>query len=180
MKLIAIFILFLFTSDMKLENDKTIYDFSSKKIDGSDLNLSDYKGKPILIINVASKCGFTPQYEGLQKLQEKYGKDLVIIGFPANNFLKQEPGSNKEISGFCTQNYGVTFQMAEKVSVKGANMDGLFAWLTKQENPDFTGNIKWNFEKFLINKEGKLIHRFRSAVKPEDKEMIEAIELAIK
>lgn len=147
---------------------KTLYDYSFKTIDGETKSFADFKGKKILIVNTASKCGYTKQYKDLQALHEKYGKQLVIIGFPANNFGSQEPGSNKDISAFCEQNYGVTFLMAEKVDVKGDQIDPLFQFLTAQENPDFTGDIKWNFEKFLIDEEGKLLHRYRSQVNPMD------------
>lgn len=147
---------------------KTLYDYSFKTIDGETKSFADFKGKKILIVNTASKCGYTKQYKDLQALHEKYGKQLVIIGFPANNFGSQEPGSNKDISAFCEQNYGVTFLMAEKVDVKGDQIDPLFQFLTAQQNPDFTGDIKWNFEKFLIDEEGKLLHRYRSQVNPMD------------
>lgn len=146
----------------------SIYDYSFKTIDGKNKSFADFKGKKILIVNTASKCGFTKQYKDLQKLHEMYGKDLVVIGFPANNFGSQEPGSNKYISTFCEENYGVTFLMAEKVDVKGDNINPLFKYLTTQPNPDFTGDIKWNFEKFLINEDGKLVHRYRSQVNPMD------------
>lgn len=149
----------------------TIYQFSFHDIDGKKMNFSQFKGKKILIVNTASKCGYTPQYDDLEKLHQKYGKNLVIIGFPANNFGQQEPGTNGQIKEFCTQNYGVSFLMAEKVSVKGSDMNTIFKWLTTQENPDFKGDIKWNFEKFLIDENGKLVHRFRSNVNPTSKEL---------
>lgn len=146
----------------------SIYDYSFKTIDGDTKSFADFKGKKILIVNTASKCGFTKQYKDLQKLHETYGKNLVIIGFPANNFGSQEPGSNEEISTFCEENYGVTFLLAEKVDVKGDNIDPIFAFLTSQSNPDFTGEINWNFEKFLLNEDGQLAHRYRSKVNPLD------------
>ena len=130
-----------------------------------------------MIVNVASKCGYTPQYEGLQEIYEEYQDDgLVIIGFPANNFKGQEPGSNEEIKQFCTLEYGVSFPMASKVSVIGDDQAPLFSYLTSQPNEDFEGDIKWNFEKFLIDKEGNLVRRFRSGVKPNSKELKSAIE----
>ncbi|MGV8877962.1 MAG: glutathione peroxidase [Sphingobacteriaceae bacterium] len=144
----------------------SIYDFKIKSIEGKDIKLSQFKGKKVLIVNTASKCGFTPQYADLEKLSEEYKDKLVVIGFPANNFGGQEPGENGTIQEFCEKNYGVTFLMAEKVSVKGDNMDPLFKYLTTSENPDFTGEIQWNFEKFLIDENGKLIHRYRSSIKP--------------
>lgn len=150
----------------------TIYDYSFQTIDGKTKNFADFKGKKIFIVNTASKCGYTKQYKDLQKLHELYGKQLVVIGFPANNFGSQEPGSNEEINAFCEQNYGVNFIMAEKVDVKGDAIHPIFQFLINQPNPDFTGEIKWNFEKFLINEDGKLIHRYRSPVNPLDQVII--------
>ena len=146
----------------------SVYDFNFTSIDGKEINLSDFRGKNILIVNTASKCGFTKQYKDLQTLHETYGDDLVIIGFPANNFKGQEPGSNEEIQSFCERNYGVTFLLAEKTDVIGEDISPLFKYLTTADNEDFIGDINWNFEKFLVNKEGKLIHRYRSKVNPLD------------
>lgn len=153
-----------------------VYDFKIKTIDNKITDLSIYKNKKILIVNTASECGYTPQYEGLQQLYSKYKDKLVIIGFPANNFGEQEPGSNAEIKGFCSKNYGVTFPMMAKISVAGDDIDPLFKWLTEQPNPDFTGPIKWNFEKILIDENGKIIHRYRSKTTPMSEEIISAIE----
>jgi glutathione peroxidase len=150
----------------------SIYDYSFKSLDGKDVKMSSFKGKKILIVNTASKCGFTKQYKDLQALYSEYGNDLVIIGFPANNFGNQEPGTNGDIQEFCEQNYGVEFLMAEKVEVKGDQIDPLFKYLTTQDNPDFKGDIKWNFEKFLIDENGKLVHRYRSAVNPLADEIV--------
>lgn len=147
---------------------KSVYDFKFKTIDGKEVSLAKYKGKKLLIVNTASKCGYTPQYEALEKLHKQYGKDVVLIGFPAGNFGGQELATNTEIQDFCKKNFGVTFLLSEKVSVKGADIDPLFAYLTSQENPDFKGDINWNFEKFLINEKGQLVHRFRSKVTPLD------------
>ncbi len=152
---------------------KSVYDFTFKTLDGKEIKLSKFKGKKILIVNTASKCGYTPQYEDLEKLHKQYGKNVVLIGFPAGNFKEQELGTSKEIQEFCTQKYGVTFLMSEKVSVKGADINPLFAYLTSQENPDFTGDIKWNFEKFLINEKGQLVHRYRSPIKPLDATIVQ-------
>ncbi len=149
-----------------------VYQFSMVTIDGKQVSLSQFKGKKILIVNTASECGFTKQYAGLQELSEKYGDKVVVIGFPANNFGGQEPGSNEEIQGFCEKNFGVTFPLAEKSSVKGDDISPLFEYLTTTENADFTGDINWNFEKFLIDEQGNLIHRFRSKVEPMSKEII--------
>jgi glutathione peroxidase len=145
---------------------KTVYDFKFKTIDGKEVKLSSFKGKKILIVNTASKCGFTPQYEDLEKLHEQYGREVVLIGFPAGNFGGQELATNTEIQDFCKKNFGVTFLLSEKTSVKGEDISPLFAYLTSEVNPDFTGEIKWNFEKFLIDEHGKLVHRFRSKVTP--------------
>lgn len=150
---------------------KSVYDFKIKTIDGKTVSLDQFKGKKILIVNTASKCGFTPQYEELEKLSQQYKNKLVVIGFPANNFGGQEPGTNLTIKEFCQKNYGVTFLLSEKVSVKGDDTYSLFKYLTAVDNPDFTGDIKWNFEKFLIDENGKLIHRFRSSVKPLSPEL---------
>jgi glutathione peroxidase len=152
---------------------KSVYDFTMKTIDGKEVKLSKFKGKKILIVNTASKCGYTPQYEDLEKLHKKYGKEIVLIGFPAGNFGGQELATNTEIQDFCKKNFGVTFLLSEKVSVKGADINPLFAYLTNKENPDFTGDIKWNFEKFLINEKGELVHRYRSATKPLDAKIVQ-------
>lgn len=163
------------------ENPNSIYEFKLKNIDGKEVSLDSYKGKAVLIVNVASKCGYTPQYEGLQALYETYKDEgLVILGFPANNFKGQEPGSNEDIKQFCTLEYGVEFPMFSKVSVKGDDQAELFKYLTSLDNPDFTGDIEWNFEKFLISKEGTLQRRFRSKVKPQSEELVSAIESELK
>lgn len=160
---------------------KTVYDFWVQDIDGRDVSLSEYKGKVLLIVNVASKCGFTPQYAGLQKLYETYrDKGFAVLGFPANNFLSQEPGSNAEIKAFCTKNYGVTFPMFAKISVKGKNIHPLYEYLTnKKNNPAYGGAITWNFNKFLIGRDGKILNRFGSRTTPEDSELIQAVEKAL-
>jgi len=146
----------------------SVYDFKLKNIDGQNFSLDQYHGKKLLIVNTASKCGFTPQYKELQQLADLYKDKVVVIGFPANNFGQQEPGTASEIKTFCSKNYGVTFPLSEKVSVKGDDIAPLFKYLTEEPNPDFTGEIKWNFEKFLIDENGKLIHRFRSQTTPLD------------
>lgn len=166
MKVLAFLLLTLFIAP-----SQSVYDFKIKTIDGKTLALKKFKGKKILIVNTASKCGYTPQYAELQKLSDQYKGKLVVIGIPANNFKDQEPGSNLAIKEFCKENYGVTFTLAEKMSVKGDDMAPLFKYLTSTENPDFKGDIKWNFEKFLIDENGKLIHRFRSGVKPLSPEL---------
>jgi glutathione peroxidase len=163
MKLLIILISLIFTQQAPPAN---IYRYNFKTIDGKQVSLSKFKGRKILIANTASKCGFTPQYEGLEKLHKVYGKDIVVIGFPAGNFGGEELATSVEIGEFCKKNYGVTFLLSEKISVKGDDIDPLFKYLTTAANSDFTGDIKWNFEKFLINEQGQLVHRFRSAVIP--------------
>jgi glutathione peroxidase len=166
----------LLTAILLFTTTSSIHTFEFKTIDGKTMSFSSFKGKKILIVNTASKCGYTPQYEDLEKLHKQYGSKLIIVGFPANNFGGQEPGTNSDINSFCKKNYGVTFIMASKVSVKGNDMDPLFKWLTSQENPDFTGDIRWNFEKFLLDENGKLVHRYRSGTNPLDKDLINAIK----
>src|SRR5476651_2106377 len=165
MKILAIFLTLLFVAPA------SVYDFKLKTIDGDPFSLAKYKGKKVLIVNTASKCGFTPQYTELQKLSDTYKDKLVVVGFPANNFGGQEPGTNQDIKTFCHDNFSVTFPMSGKVSVKGLDIDPLFQYLTNAPNPDFTGEIKWNFEKFLIDENGTLIHRFRSGTTPMSPEL---------
>ena len=154
---------------------QSVHEFTITSIDGVEKSLSDFKGKKMLFVNTASQCGFTPQYMELQSVHEKYGEDLVIIGFPANNFGGQEPGSNDQIKSFCKKNYGVTFLLSEKVSVKGSDICPLFEWLNQQENQSFVGDIMWNFEKYLIDESGKLVKRFRSITKPDSDKIISLI-----
>lgn len=145
----------------------TIHGFSITTLDGETLDLSQFKGKKILIVNTASKCGFTPQYIELEELYTTYKDKLVIIGFPANNFMNQEPGNNEEIAEFCEENYGVSFPMSEKISVKGKNMEPIYQWVTLEKNNGvMDSKVTWNFNKYLIDEEGKLIERFGSRVKP--------------
>lgn len=154
---------------------QSVYDFSFTTLDGEKKELSDFQGKPMLLVNTASKCGFTKQYEELQQLHEQYGEDLVIIGFPSDNFGGQEFDNNEAIAEFCEKNFGVTFLLSEKINVKGEEIDPLFSYLTQAENADFTGEIKWNFEKFLIDADGKLTHRYRSKTSPLDKNILSEI-----
>jgi glutathione peroxidase len=150
-------------------------------LDGKAVNLSKYQGHVVLMVNVASQCGYTPQYAGLQALHKKYsGKGLRILGFPANDFGKQEPGTNADIAEFCQKNYGVEFDMFSKVVVKGPGQAPLYQFLTsKQSNPKFGGEVAWNFEKFLIGRNGEVIGRFVSSVEPLSSEMTGAIEKAL-
>jgi glutathione peroxidase len=155
----------------------TIYDFSVPALDGSTIDFSRFRGKKILIVNTASKCGFTPQYEALEALSKKYGDKLVVIGFPANNFLFQEPGTNEKISTFCKENYGVTFQMAAKISVKGKKMAPIYRWLTEKKYNGFEDSrVKWNFQKYLIDENGRLVAIFSPTTPPDSPEIIAAIE----
>ena len=161
MKQAVIFLVTLavMNSGLEAQSKKSFYDFTVETIDGKPFDLSQLKGKKVLVVNTASKCGFTPQYADLQRLFEQYGgDDFEIIGFPANNFLRQEPGSNAEIKEFCTVNYGVTFPMMAKISVKGSDMHPLYQWLTsKEENGVMDSSVKWNFQKYLIDGEGNLV-----------------------
>ncbi len=151
---------------------KTIYDFKVAALDGGTIDFAQYKGKKILIVNTASKCGYTPQYEGLQKLYEKYKDNLVIVGFPANNFGQQEPGTSSEIQEFCKKNYGVSFPMAAKVSVKGDDTAPIYQWLChKNENGVLDAEIGWNFGKFLLDENGHLLNYFPSKVTPMSEEI---------
>ena len=152
---------------------RSIYDFKVAGLDGDTIDFAEFKGKKILIVNTASKCGFTPQYEDLEKLYKTYKDKLVIVGFPANNFFSQEPGSNETISEFCKKNYGVSFPMAAKISVKGKNIAPIYKWLcNKEENGVMDAKISWNFNKFLLDENGKIIAHFKSAVKPMSEEIV--------
>ncbi len=155
---------------------KSAYDFKFKTIDGAEISLSKFKGKKILIVNVASECGYTPQYKNLQALSEQYAGKLIVVGFPANNFGGQEPGSAPQIKAFCTKNYGVTFPMMEKISVEGTNAHPLYKWLsTKSENGVSDEAPKWNFSKYLIDENGHLLKFFPSKVDPLSKEITSLI-----
>ena len=163
------------------KGSKSMYDFTLKDVGGRDVKLEQFRGQVVMLVNVASKCGYTPQYDGLQKIYEQYkDRGFTILGFPANNFGAQEPGSNEEIQEFCRINYGVTFPIFSKISVKGDDIHPLYKYLTEKEtNPEFGGEIKWNFNKFLIGKDGKIIARFDSKDKPEDAQVTGAIEQAL-
>jgi glutathione peroxidase len=159
----------------------TLYGFTLPDLDGKPVSLSAYRGKVLLLVNTASKCGFTPQYEGLEKLSKAYReRGLVVAGFPANNFREQEPGSNAEIKSFCATKYGVDFAMFGKISVKGEDIHPLYRWLTaKETDPAFAGDIQWNFTKFLVDREGKVVARFASAVTPDSLDLTAAVEKAL-
>lgn len=174
MKKTITFIFIMVISMTLIAQTKSFYDFTVKNIDGEDFNLSSLKGKKVLVINTASKCGFTPQYEDLQKLYEKYkNQNFVIIGFPANNFMNQEPGSNLEIKEFCSSKYSVTFPMMEKISVKGDDMHPLYHWLTEKElNGKMDSKVKWNFQKYLIDEEGNLVDVIYSKTSPLDDQIV--------
>jgi glutathione peroxidase len=159
----------------------SLYDFSVKTIEGAPETLNAFKGKTVLIVNVASKCGYTPQYAGLQKLYAKYqDKGFVILGFPANNFGAQEPGTNAEIKTFCSRTYNVTFPMFSKISVKGDDKAPLYQYLTEASpNAATHGDIQWNFTKFLVSRDGKIVARFEPNVTPDSPQMEKAIESAL-
>jgi glutathione peroxidase len=149
------------------------YNFKVRTLEGTDFDLGSLKGKKVMVVNTASKCGYTPQYKNLEELYERYGGELVIIGFPANNFANQEPGTAFEIRQFCTQNYGVTFPMMEKISVKGDDIHPLYRWLTsKDKNGVMDSEVKWNFQKYLIDDEGKLVDVLYSKEKPDSEKVI--------
>lgn len=159
-------------NDKVISGTGSIYDFKMKTLDGKEISLSQFKGKKLLIVNVASECGYTPQYKNLQALHEQYGNKLVVIGFPANNFGGQEPGTSNEIKNFCTKNYGVSFQMMEKISVKGSDMHPLYKWLSTKEQNGVCGDApSWNFCKYLVDENGKVIKYFNSKVDPLSKDI---------
>jgi glutathione peroxidase len=168
----------LFGTSIKSQTPKSFYDLKTKTIDGKDFNFSDLKGKKVLIVNTASECGYTPQYEDLEKLYLQYkDKNLVIIGFPANNFGHQEPGTNEEISAFCTKNYSVTFPMMAKISVKGDDMDPIYKWLTsKALNGYMDSSVHWNFQKYLIDEKGNLVEMFLSKENPMSDKIVNSIK----
>ncbi len=157
---------------------KSVLDFKMKDIDGKDVKLNKYKGKVLMVVNTASKCGYTEQYAGLQTIYDKYNAEgFYVLGFPANNFGGQEPGTAEEIKEFCTTKYKVTFPMFAKVSVKGEDQDPLYKFLTdKETNPNFAGDITWNFNKFLVDRKGKVVARFSSKDTPESENVVRAIE----
>ncbi|QYO68559.1 glutathione peroxidase [Leptolyngbya sp. 7M] len=168
-------------SPSEARSERSMYEFTMKNIDGEDVKLEKYKGQVAMIVNVASRCGLTPQYEGLQRIYEKYkDRGFVILGFPANNFLGQEPGTEAEIKEFCTLNYKVSFPMFAKISVKGSDQHPFYQFLThKDTNPGFDGDISWNFEKFLADRNGKIIARFSPRTLPDAPEVIEKVEAAL-
>ena len=172
----------LFCAATLMAADKTVYDFTLNTIDGQSASLGNYKGKVVLLVNVASRCGYTPQYTALESVYEKYkDRGFVIIGIPANNFGSQEPGTNEEIKTFCKSKYSVTFPMMSKVSVKGDDKTPLYQFLTdKGANPQTGGEIQWNFTKFLVDQNGRVVARFEPAVEPNSKEVVSAIETALK
>ncbi|GAC1383005.1 MAG: glutathione peroxidase [Ginsengibacter sp.] len=170
--LVAVFSFISPSANVADKKTNSIFKFKVESLDGGQINFKSFKGKKILVVNTASKCGFTPQYEQLQKLYSTYSDKLVIVGFPANNFGAQEPGSNLEIKSFCTKNYGVTFPMAAKVSVKGDDIAPIFKWLTSKDlNGVMDADIKWNFTKFLLDENGVLIKKFDSKVNPMSDEI---------
>jgi len=170
---------FIFNSTpLDASKEKSVYEFTMKDIDGKDVKLKKYKGNVVMFVNTASKCGYTPQYEGLEKIYEKYkDKGFVILGFPANNFGGQEPGTETEIKEFCTLKYHVSFPMFSKISVKGEDQHPLYGFLTnKESDPQFGGDITWNFNKFLVDRSGHIVARFSSKETPESEAVTAAIE----
>jgi glutathione peroxidase len=174
MKIIATFMIL---ASALMVNAQSIHSFKVKGLDGKQIDFASFKGKKILVVNTASKCGYTPQYESLEKVYEQYKDKLVIIGFPCNQFGGQEPGSNEEIADFCKKNYGVTFPLADKIDVKGATMAPIYQWLTqKSKNGVVDANISWNFNKFLLDENGKMIAYFPSNVKPDSEEILSRVK----
>jgi glutathione peroxidase len=166
-------LLFLIIPVTMIAQSSEFHDFRVKTLEGDEFNFSTLKGKKVLIVNTASKCGYTPQYEDLQTLHEQYGKNLVIIGFPANNFANQEPGTALEIRQFCTDKYEVTFPLMEKISVKGDDIHPLYKWLTSKElNGVMDSEVKWNFQKYLVDENGKLVDVLYSKEKPGSEKVI--------
>ncbi|WP_322569546.1 glutathione peroxidase [Rhodohalobacter sp.] len=162
---------------MSISADTSIYDFELNSLSGEEISLSEFEGNVLLIVNTASECGYTPQYKELQELYETYNdKGFYVLGFPANNFGGQEPGSDEEIAQFCELNYGVTFPMFSKISVKGDDQHPLYNYLTQVDNPDFTGEIGWNFEKFLVDRNGNIVRRFKSNVTPMGDKLTQSLE----
>ncbi len=167
----------LMMSFLGFSEEKNFHSFTVKSIDDKDVSLADYKGKVVLVVNVASKCGLTPQYKGLQELYDKYkDKGFEIVAFPANNFGKQEPGTNLEIKNFCSEKYKVTFNMMSKIEVAGSEKHELYKYLTEKTDGV---EISWNFEKFLIGPDGNIIERFKPKTKPDDKKLVETLEKAL-
>ena len=181
MRKLSFFLLFCLAATVCSAAAASIYDFTMKSIEGQPVSLKTYSGKVVMVVNVASKCGFTPQYAGLEKLYEKYkDRGFVIVGVPANNFAQQEPGTNEEIKKFCSNKYNVTFPMMAKVSVLGDDKTALYQFLTdKSSDPQFSGDIKWNFTKFLFDRHGKPIARFEPATTPDSTEVQSAVEAAL-
>ena len=175
MKKLFILALSVITMAFTTSNTKSLHDFKAKTLEGSDFNFANLKGKKVLIVNTASECGYTPQYKDLEALYEKYkSKNFVVIGFPCNDFGGQEPGTSKDIKAFCTKNYGVTFQMMEKVSIANSP---IYKWLTKKsENGVLDATVKWNFNKFLVDEKGNLVKYLPSNTKPMDVEITNWIE----
>lgn len=165
------------TETAPTEMTKSIYDYKVTSLTGDTIDFADFKGKKLMIVNTASECGYTYQYEGLEALYKKYQDKLTVVGFPANDFGLQEPGTNEEIADFCKENYGVTFPMAEKISVKGDDMAPIYQWLTQKDQNGFeNSSIEWNFQKYLIDENGKLIGIYESKTEPNSSEIISAIE----
>jgi glutathione peroxidase len=175
-KILALVGMVILTAFSKIEQP-SIHQFTVKSIDGGTINFASFKGKKILVVNTASQCGYTPQYEGLQKLYQTHKDKLVVVGFPANNFMGQEPGSDNEISEFCKARFGVTFPLASKISVKGSDMAPIYQWLTsKEKNGVLDASISWNFNKFLLDENGKMIAYFGSKVKPDSEEILQYLK----
>lgn len=178
MKLILLLILLF--GMVTNENGNSVYDFKLNLIDGQEVSMPEFEGSVLLIVNTASECGFTRQYDGLQSLYERYkDEQFYVLGFPANNFDSQEPGSDEEIQEFCRVNFSAGVPLFSRISVKGDDIHPMFDYLTKLENKDYKGEVGWNFEKFLIDRNGNLLRRFKSNTEPDSEELISALESAL-
>jgi len=176
--IISILVITLIVMNTMSQTTKTFYDFKVPDLEGKEIDFTQFRGKKVLVVNTASRCGYTSQYEDLQKLYTEYqDENFIIVGFPANNFLRQEPGSDEKIRSFCTRKYGVTFPMMTKISVKGEDMHPVYKWLTlKEQNGKMDSSVKWNFQKYLVNEDGGLEGTLPSKTKPYDPQIIEWIE----
>ena len=180
MRKFVVLALFVLLSAVSAAQAEAVIDHVVQSLNGKDVDLSEYRGKAMLIVNTASKCGFTGQYAGLQSLYEKYAdRGLVVVGFPSNDFGGQEPGSSDEIETFCQKNYGVTFPMMAKVHAKGSDKAPVYETLTEKTSKDIRGEVKWNFTKFLVDADGNVVNRFGSSVKPMSAELTSAIEAVL-
>lgn len=177
MKTLFLFLFFLVATEQVIAAGKSLHDFTVKSIEGDPVSLDQFRGQVVMVVNTASRCGFTRQYSDLVELQTRFAdRGFTVLAFPANNFGNQEPGSNEEIAMFCEDNFQINFPLFARVSVRGEDMEPLFTYLTTAENPDFTGPIRWNFEKILVGPDGRVVRRFRSMTRPNSRAIVQAVE----